>query len=398
MQKKKIITALALLSVVAVGAATSIVLANDSLDTRFEAEAVQYVAKFNPETKCLERKGGTSIRCNFENGEFATIDPIQKISKIDIDCEYSTVTEIREVYYLDNGTDYTKFTPLKAFNPKDGPITYAEGYEPSGFMMTHLAKINSLVVTYKCETVSEGHGPVNRCPVETDGIYLVGEGSFVSRKELVWSPSDGKIINADTTQAFKAGDIFKIVTVNNGNNVTWNNLDILHSSAYQKGFISTTEGDGNAYVMKDFTASFKIENNSFTVNTTDEFDTNGLTNVYVKPNSNWLQGNVRFVTRLYYEFGEGENLKTLTLWVNAVNMGNNVYRSSFANVANLKNIIFVRCNGEATSNGWTESKWNQTNDLTLLDDGNDLYTVADNTWDKGGGTWSKYAAPAPEAK
>jgi hypothetical protein len=35
--------------------------------------------------------------------------------------------------------------------------------------------------------------------------------------------------------------------------------------------------------------------------------------------------------------------------------------------------------------GWG-SKWNQTADLTY-DGTNNMYTVKDNTWDKGGGTW-----------
>ncbi|MGM9826291.1 MAG: hypothetical protein ACI3Z8_07635 [Paludibacteraceae bacterium] len=53
-------------------------------------------------------------------------------------------------------------------------------------------------------------------------------------------------------------------------------------------------------------------------------------------------------------------------------------------------LIFCRMNPEKSENNW-DSKWNQTNDLTLSEAGdNNCYTIADGTWDKGGGTWSKY--------
>ena len=41
------------------------------------------------------------------------------------------------------------------------------------------------------------------------------------------------------------------------------------------------------------------------------------------------------------------------------------------------------------TNSW-DTKWNQTEDLTIPTNGNNLYTVKDDTWDKGGGTWSTH--------
>jgi hypothetical protein len=44
-------------------------------------------------------------------------------------------------------------------------------------------------------------------------------------------------------------------------------------------------------------------------------------------------------------------------------------------------------NPGTTANNWN-NKWNQTSDLKAPTDGKNLYTVKENTWDKGGGTWS----------
>ena len=55
--------------------------------------------------------------------------------------------------------------------------------------------------------------------------------------------------------------------------------------------------------------------------------------------------------------------------------------------AGYPNVIFCRMNPNATANNWN-NKWNQTEDLVIPTDGNNLYTIKDGTWDKGGGTWS----------
>lgn len=52
------------------------------------------------------------------------------------------------------------------------------------------------------------------------------------------------------------------------------------------------------------------------------------------------------------------------------------------------NIIFCRMNPSATDNNWS-NKWNQTADLTVPTNGDNCYAIAEGTWDKGGGTWSK---------
>lgn len=52
------------------------------------------------------------------------------------------------------------------------------------------------------------------------------------------------------------------------------------------------------------------------------------------------------------------------------------------------NVIFCRMN-PAGDNNWN-NKWNQTTDLTIPTNGNNLFTVNNNAWDSATGTWSLY--------
>ena len=102
--------------------------------------------------------------------------------------------------------------------------------------------------------------------------------------------------------------------------------------------------------------------------------------LYLKPNSNWTQANARFAA---YFFGNGET------WVSMTDSnGDGIYEVQKPTNKNYPNVIFCRMNPSASANNWN-NKWNQTADLTVPTDGNNLYTVKDGTWDKGGGTWTK---------
>ena len=107
--------------------------------------------------------------------------------------------------------------------------------------------------------------------------------------------------------------------------------------------------------------------------------------LYLKPNANWLQSGARFAA---YFFGNGE------LWVSMTDEdGDGYYEVEIPE--GYPNVIFCRMNPATTENNWN-NKWNQTSDLTVPTDGTNCYTVADNTWDNGNGTWSTYAPTKPE--
>ena len=100
--------------------------------------------------------------------------------------------------------------------------------------------------------------------------------------------------------------------------------------------------------------------------------------LYLKPNSNWKQSSAKFAAYFFTKNVSGE------YWQKMMMMDNNHYGCIIPGT--YKNVIFCRMNTSGYM-GW-DNKWNQTADLTVPTNGNNLYTVKDGTWDKGGGTWS----------
>ena len=103
--------------------------------------------------------------------------------------------------------------------------------------------------------------------------------------------------------------------------------------------------------------------------------------VYLKPNSNWKEGNARFAA--YFWDASGNT------WASATdNDGDGIYEINIpVGYTFGGNIIFCRMNPATTANNWS-NKWNQTEDLVIPTDGKNLYTVNEGAWDKGGGSWS----------
>ncbi len=102
--------------------------------------------------------------------------------------------------------------------------------------------------------------------------------------------------------------------------------------------------------------------------------------LYLKPNANWRQDNARFAA---YFWGSGDK------WVSMTDSDSDgIYELNIpAGYDYGCNVIFCRMNPNTTANNWN-NKWNQTSDLKAPTDGKNLYTVKENTWNEGGGTWS----------
>ena len=101
--------------------------------------------------------------------------------------------------------------------------------------------------------------------------------------------------------------------------------------------------------------------------------------LFLKTNSYWEQSSPRFAA---YFFGNGET------WVDMVKTTNGYYAVKVPTDKVYPKVIFCRMNPSTTANNWT-NRWNQTGDLVIPTNGTNLYTVKDNTWDKGGGSWSE---------
>lgn len=111
--------------------------------------------------------------------------------------------------------------------------------------------------------------------------------------------------------------------------------------------------------------------------------------IYLKPSENWLQNDAKFGL---YVWNNGQTAQ----WVVMNDDDNDGYYSvSVPSGGPYANVIFLRLNAttsEPSGTGWPSSYiWNQTADL-VREDGKNCYTVKENTWDKGGGTWSTYSA------
>lgn len=108
---------------------------------------------------------------------------------------------------------------------------------------------------------------------------------------------------------------------------------------------------------------------------------------YLVPNDNWKQASAKF--SIYYIGGEGITASFTGFMTSTDGIH---YETTVPDAATT--IIFVRHNPSATSPAWDDNnKWNQTADLSVPTDGTNCYTVAESTWDKGGGTWSTYTPP-----
>ena len=101
--------------------------------------------------------------------------------------------------------------------------------------------------------------------------------------------------------------------------------------------------------------------------------------LYLKPNTNWKKDGARFAA---YFFGNGET------WVSMTDPdGDGIFEVQIPTSKKYPSVIFCRMNPSASANNWS-NKWNQSADLTVPTNGNNLYTVKEGTWDKGGGSWS----------
>ena len=77
-------------------------------------------------------------------------------------------------------------------------------------------------------------------------------------------------------------------------------------------------------------------------------------------------------------------------WISLTSIGNNIFRGELPDGYDYDcNIIFCRMNPAGATGNWN-SKWNQTANLTVPTNGNNLFTVKSNSWDNATGTWSKY--------
>lgn len=111
------------------------------------------------------------------------------------------------------------------------------------------------------------------------------------------------------------------------------------------------------------------------------------TTLYLKPNENWEKDNARFAV---YYWNDSENH-----WLDMTDEdGDGYYQAEIP--AGYSDIIFCRMNPGTTDNNWNDdTKWNQTNNLSIPTEMN-CYTVLGDSWSYGEGEWSVYTPASTE--
>lgn len=149
------------------------------------------------------------------------------------------------------------------------------------------------------------------------------------------------------------------------------------------GLLSGTVGDSGVAVLYD--KDTPAENSDANTPTGNYIQ---ATPLYLVPNSNWKQANARFAM---YVFDENGN----SAWVDLTdNDGDGRYEAPLPGGHYWTKVIFCRMNPAYTENQWNTPEndqhvWNQTGDLSP-DAGTNCYTIAEDAWSNGEGTWSNY--------
>ena len=143
---------------------------------------------------------------------------------------------------------------------------------------------------------------------------------------------------------------------------------------YETEYIFTVQADSND------TIHFTPSDVATAKATTETAPVTVVEYIYLKPNSNWLTDNARFKVYTWIDGGASN-------WYDMVDSdGDGIYEVEKSKL-NSK-VIFCRINPSSTTNNWN-NVWNQTNDLTLPTNGNNMYTIVAGAWSNGNGTWSK---------
>lgn len=246
----------------------------------------------------------------------------------------------------------------------------------------------------------EGTEPEPEKPFEAEESGLGVVGSFAASgwnadEILYTTPTEGLLVATGIELA--AYDSFKIRTVGSWDAENYGRGDINYIKANK--YVTAVDGSANnftveaagtydiyfnqttlaVYVMTagaDIAeATEQTENGEEPITEEPEVTENVL---YFAPHANWTQAGARFAA---YFFGDGE------AWVGMTDSdADGIYEVNIP-VGGYTSVIFCRMNPGAAANNW-DNKWNQTGDLAIPTNGDNLYTLTGGEWDSVTGAWS----------
>ena len=222
----------------------------------------------------------------------------------------------------------------------------------------------------KCATCGEYYGKY----VTT--VYYKNTGSWSAVSVWMWNKADDTNYTGGTWPG-------KAMTKVSGT-TDWYTITIESDSAMSNLtllFNNNGGGKQTADLTYDCTKQYWVYNNCY--NTKDSANAVMTKMLFLKPNSNWTQSNARFAA--YFMDSNKSNVE----WVNMTDSdGDGIYECVIPTTRTWKYVIFVRMNPSTTANNWN-NKWNQTGDLTIPTNGNNLFTVPSGAWDGSTSSWSK---------
>lgn len=314
-------------------------------------------------------KGG-KFSCNAEGVESLIGQPIE------VRLKHSASTTIDSKAGMAGGSLYAS---VEAFDPATGVelITENSFFRFSSFTDVTLTASENIFV---CDGV------------ETNTITLAANNNawvaFNPAGEVALSCKVNGVDFKSTTKAFEAKKVYNLGNMLGDKNANFSVVGGFNSWATDKGTALYLIPGTNTYVapnvnlkaQSDQAAGFKIYGNVKLAEVGD---------LYLKPGTNWKKDGARFAAYFFIK-----NTSTTT-WVNMTDTDNDgIYVVNIPTDKNYNMVIFCRMNPDATANNWN-NKWNQSGDLTIPTNGNNLFTVANNSWDGATTTWSKHT-PTPK--
>lgn len=309
-------------------------------------------------------KGG-KFSCNAEGVESLIGQPIE------VRLKHSASTTIDSKAGMAGGSLYAS---VDAFDPATGVelITENSFFRFSSFTDVTLTASENIFV---CDGA------------ETNTITLAANNNawvaFNPAGEVALSCKVNGVDFKSTTKAFEAKKVYNLGNMLGDKNANFSVVGGFNSWATDKGTALYLIPGTNTYVAPNVnlkaqsgqTAGFKIYGNVKLAEVGD---------LYLKPGTNWKSDGARFAA---YFFGNGEK------WVDMTDTDNDgIYVVNIP--TGFSKVIFCRMNPSNKTNNWN-NKWNQTGDLTIPTNGNNLFT--NNSWDNATTTWSKYT-PTPKNK
>ena len=199
-------------------------------------------------------------------------------------------------------------------------------------------------------------------PVEIDtGIEILGNFNGLNwDKGTQLKTTDGQYIYYDLT--ISRNEEFKFKKLDSEGNDVWFNPNIVNASDFFENY-------NNNIRCKVYGGTFKLKLDILRLNELDvvlyvDNYENEFTNYILLDVENWKNNDERYCAYFF----ENDEVK----WVNCEHVTGTIYKAEV--VTNFTNVIFVRMNGGAADNNWS-NKWNQTGNLKVPTDSKNLFVI-----------------------